>query len=211
MTEHEYALLNGVNRSRVGKIIGTLAAVVSALLVFLVLRAIDLAKSFGWNASLTPSVMSLIGAAVVFSALYAIFDRYAWKSRRLNALIRVPNLSGKWICTGETLAVNGTVEQQWNGIITIFQSWDKIKVSLQTSESSSSSISAALNFDETDGYRLLYHFRNDPKVGKPDLAPHHGFAEILFDKDVAYGSGEYFNGRGRFTFGRLTLERDDAN
>src|SRR5438270_11552934 len=55
--------------------------------------------------------------------------------------------------------------------------------------------------------RILYHYRNEPRIGEADLKSHRGFAEILFKPDLSGGSGEYFNGQGRFTFGRMHLIR----
>ena len=54
---------------------------------------------------------------------------------------------------------------------------------------------------------LLYHYQNDPKIGEPDLRAHRGFAEITFAKDLKSAEGEYFNGRGRNTSGRMRFTK----
>ena len=78
---------------------------------------------------------------------------------------------------------------------------------MKTSQSGSNSISAALVWDDIDGYVLLYHYQNDPKLGETELRAHRGFAEITFHKDLRSGEGEYFNGHGRNTFGRMRLTK----
>jgi len=205
--EHEYALLGGISRAKVGRYIGVIAASVSAGIVFLLLAAVDLAKRLGIPANLPPSVLSLVSAAAIWAALYWCFDRYAWRWSKLAILLRVPNLSGEWQCDGKTLTTDGTTKYEWTGNITIVQSWDRLRVRLKTKQSGSNSISAALVNDSVDGFVLLYHYVNDPRVDEPELRGHRGFAQLTFTKDLSSAEGEYFNGHGRSTFGTMKLTR----
>ncbi|MGO4319826.1 hypothetical protein AB4Z23_28420, partial [Agrobacterium sp. MCAB5] len=86
-------------------------------------------------------------------------------------------------------------------------SWDKIRIRLKTNTSASNSKSAALVKDEAEGWRVFYSYSNDPRIGETELSAHRGFAEIVFDKDLMAGDGEYFNGHGRYTFGTMKLEK----
>ena len=133
MSNHEYALLGGLNRAKVGRYLGTMAASVSAFIVFIMLSFSDIAKSLGLPTNLTPSLMSLIGAGAVFGVLYWIFNRYAWRWPLLNLAVKVPNLSGDWNCEGSTCNTDGSSSYQWNATVTIYQSWDKIRVKLKLS------------------------------------------------------------------------------
>jgi len=207
VAEHEYALLGGINRAKVGRYLSVLAASVSAGIVFVLLAVVDLAHRLGIPNNLPPSVLSLLGAGAVFGVLYWLFDRFAWNWPYLSSLIRVPDLSGKWLCDGRTINVDGSNGYEWHGTVTIVQSWDKIRVRLATGQSSSNSITAALISDEADGYRLLYNYRNDPKIGETHLKSHLGFADLVFAEDRTSAEGEYFNGHGRFTFGTMKLKR----
>lgn len=206
MIPHEYAILGGVNRSRVGRIIGSIAGGISSLLVFAILYFFDVAKGFGLNENIPPIAFSLISAAAVYAALYLFFSRIAWKWSYFPRLLRNPNLSGSYDVSGQTLDRSSKILHEWSGEMVISQSWDNIRVRLQTGQSRSHSIAAALHWDETDGYRLLYHYRNEPGIGNK-LAVHRGFSDILFSSDQKSASGEYFNGQGRFTFGRMTLTK----
>ncbi|RFB78660.1 Cap15 family cyclic dinucleotide receptor domain-containing protein [Methylovirgula sp. 4M-Z18] len=205
--EHEYTVLGGVSRVKVGRYLSLIAAGISASTVFVLLWAVDLAKRLGLPANLPPSILSLVGAGAVFTLLSWFLNRYAWKWTPLGQLLKVPDLSGEWMCQGETIASAGNPGGQWQAKITIVQSWDKIRVRLKTHQSGSNSESAALVCDEADGYRLFYSYRNYPKIGEADLASHRGFAEIIFDKNLRSADGEYFNGHGRYTFGTMKLQR----
>ena len=125
MFDHEYSLVGGMDRTKIGRYLTLIAASVSAGIVFVLLSAVDLAHRYGWNVTLTPSVMSLVGAAAVFGALYWIFDRFAWRWPFLNAAIKVPNLAGEWSCGGQTINPDGTPSYKWEATVTITQSWDK--------------------------------------------------------------------------------------
>lgn len=205
MRDHEYTLLGGQNRATIGRWVASLSALISGGLVFLLLSAVDLAKQFGLNVNLPPSILSLVGAGTIYALLYSVFDRHVWKWNRVAKLLRVPNLAGKWDCEGTPLSNDKAIP--WHGTMTIVQSWDKIYVHVSTDNSTSHSVAAALVFDTVEGYRLLYHYRSEPRLALNDMAPHHGFAELVFDLDEQAGSGEYFNGRGRNSFGTMKIAR----
>lgn len=207
MQEHEYALLGGFNRAKVGRYVGALAATISAGIVFVLLAFVNLAQRFGIPANLTPAVLALVGAGAVFSALYWIFERHIWRWSPVARLLRVPDLSGRWLCQGQTLNADGSPSYPWTAEVTIVQSWDKLRVRLKTPQSGSNSITAALIYDEADGYRLLYNYRNDPRINETALKSHLGFADLIFARDQQSAEGEFFNGHGRFTFGTMKLQR----
>lgn len=207
MRSHEYVLLDGVSRASIGRYITLAAAIVSAGLVFLVLQAIDLANRFGLNAHLTPSVMSLIGAFTVYAALYAIFNKTLWRMPWMGRFLKVPDLAGTWECSGTSLDEVGGAEHPWHGTVSIFQSWDRVRIRLDTVQSGSSSLVAALMQDEAGGYRLFYTYQNDPRGGQAELRSHLGYCDMSVDKDQQTASGEYFTGRGRQTFGRMQWRR----
>lgn len=207
MLNHEYALLGGVNRTRIGRWIAITSAAVSACILYIVLSVVDIAKAFGLPVNFAPSVLSLFSAGAIFSVLYWVFDRFLWRYPKMIGVLKVPDLSGDWSCVGQSISKEGKLSYNWEGTVTIVQTWDKIRVRLKTAQSGSNSITAAIIFDEADGYRLLYNYRNDPHIGEVELKSHSGFADILFDKDAKTASGEYFNGNGRFTFGTMHLKR----
>lgn len=205
--EHEYALLGGLNRAKVGRYLAIVAAAISSFVVFILLTLVDVAHSFGLQQNLPPVILSMVGAGAVYAVLYTLFDRYIWKMPRLSILLRVPNLGGTWHCEGQTINPDKTPGENWVGEVVIVQSWDKIRVRLMTDRSVSNSIAASVIFDEADGFRLMYNYQNEPKISEVELKGHRGFSEICFSKDCRTAVGEYFNGHGRFTFGTMHLNK----
>ena len=203
MRSHEYVLIDGVSRAHIGRYLGTAAALVSAACVFLALQVIGLAERYGLDAHLTPSVMSLIGAAAVYGVLYWLFNRFLWRMPPIAQALRIPDLTGAWQCIGTTLNERGDTVRTWSGDIAIAQSWDRLRIRLSTDDSGSSSRVAALMHDDAGGYRLFYTYENDPRNDRPELRHHMGFADMVISIDQQRASGEYFNGRGRVTFGRM--------
>jgi hypothetical protein len=209
--EHEYALLGGMNRAKVGRYLSLAAAGISAAVMLGLLTLWDAAKSLGVPPNVPPTVLSLLSAATIFTVLYWFLDRHAWRRAPVGGWLKAPDLSGTWTCEGTTLKVDGSAQFAWSGKLTIVQSWDKIRVRLKTDTSGSNSIAAALVCDEVEGFRLLYNYRNDPKVEHPELLSHRGFAELVFSHDRQSAEGEYFNGQGRFTFGIMKLTKDHSD
>jgi hypothetical protein len=204
--EHEYAVLGGYNRTHVGRWLTRAAALISGVTVFLVLSAVNLAKAWGLNVNLPPTALSLLGASAVYAVLYWLFDHYAWKFGPLSRFLKVPDISGRWLCEGTP--IEPAEANTWSGVVTVVQSWDRLRIHLETEQSTSDSIAAALQYDAAAGYHLMYHYRNQPRAAERALAPHHGFAELTFDRERRSASGDYFNGRGRNTFGIISWKRE---
>lgn len=204
---HEYALLDGVNRSTVGRYIFVVAAGLSSGLTALLIAAINwLEKHDYWQ---FPQVVSApLTAGVVYLGLYYCFRYWVWKWKWVAKLIHVPDLSGVWEVEGKTLNPKSGIDPAWVGKLTVSQDWDLIRVSLQTGASRSESIAAALQHDAHYGYHLLYTYRNEPKANSPtDMAEHRGAVHLTFSADLMTAEGDYFNGRGRYTFGVMSLKR----
>lgn len=202
--DHEYSVMGGANRAKVGRHLSFAASVVSGGLVFVILHVVDLAKKFGWNVNVPPTVLSLAGAGAVFGFLYWVLNKWAWKWYGVGTWLKVPVLSGTWDCEGKSLAADGTTRFDWRGEVKIAQSWDKLRIRLTTDTSGSNSISAALAHDSFDGVVLLYHYRNDPRPEAPELRTHTGCSVMTIATDLGSATGEYFTGRGRMTFGTMT-------
>lgn len=201
--EHEYAVMGGANRAKVGRFLSFAASTISGVLVFVLLYTFDLAKNLGWNVNVPPTLLSLVGAGAVFGFLYWILNKWAWKWPGVGFALKVPDISGTWDCAGTTLESDGSTKYEWQAEVAIVQSWDKLRIRLVTKTSGSSSISAALAHDSVDGFVLLYHYRNDPKAEAVGLASHAGCAVMTIAKDRKSATGDYFNGRGRITFGTM--------
>ena len=209
--EHEYSVLGGLNRAAIGRYLSIISALVASGIGVAVLWAVDLAKRLGWAEQVPPLVLWPLTAGMIYIGLYWWFDTRAWKQPTLAKLLKVPDLAGAWHCDGQTVNADKTPGFKWECEVTIVQSWDKLRVRLRTQQSGSNSIAAALVFDQADGFRLLYNYKNEPKIGEPELTAHRGSAELTFSHDLQSAEGEYFNGHGRFTFGTMRLTRSKSN
>ncbi|HFU2857729.1 TPA: hypothetical protein ACGQ50_001275 [Enterobacter cloacae] len=206
MKSHEYIVICGINRSKVGKILGGIASLLSAGLIYTVLLLLARFDIFSSESTIPPSVSSLLSAGAIYVVLYAWFDSSLWKRQKIARFLKIPDLSGEWDCIGEGRDKEGKT-YNWNALIKIAQTWDKVHIRMQTAQSGSDSVAASIIYDEGIGYRLIYNYRNDPKINEPELHSHMGFAEFTFNEDISSAEGEYFNGRGRNTFGTMSIKR----
>src|SRR5690606_13992575 len=103
--------------------------------------------------------------------------------------------------------VDDQSRRDWAGTISIAQSWDRLRIRLTTTQSGSDSLVAAVMHDEAGGYRLFYNYRNDARIDQRELNNHVGFCDMTISADQIRAEGDYFNGRGRSTYGRMTWSR----
>lgn len=157
---------------------------------------------------LVSSSVSAIPVLAMFTAIYFAFDKWLWRFGSLRSLLLVPDLNGRWTCSGTTnLSSGSTVQSEWSGIVTIVQSWSRIQIHLKTANSASKSIAASVFHEPGIGYRLLYQYANVPHGDRLDLQKHSGFAELLFAESCNDAEGYYFTDRSRQTTGVMKIER----
>ncbi|WP_411910250.1 Cap15 family cyclic dinucleotide receptor domain-containing protein [Agrobacterium vitis] len=202
MTNHEYSVV-GHSRSSIGRYLAILAAALASAFSATGLLWLQFSSHLGlppWT-----QVLAIpISGSVIYAFVHFGFDRWGWK-----VFFRVtgfPNLDGKWTCDGRTFDSNGNITYNWRGEVTITQSWEKIRVYLRTSQSSSYSVSAAILSNGGGRWMLMYSYRNEPRAGEP-INPHLGYCEISFEPGCNRGEGDYFTARGRATLGQMTFER----
>ncbi|WP_432200176.1 hypothetical protein ACRAQ7_11025 [Erythrobacter sp. W53] len=209
--DHEYAIVNGPNRSSIGRWIYLGASVLSAILVLILLSLIDLAEATGLNANIPPTVFAVVSAGAVYGAIYFFFVKYIWKWSVVQKLLNVPNLSGRWDCFAVSSYKTDEYPDglEWQATVDISQTLDKISVILRAVRSGSESVSAAVIPLGNGEYKLLYNYKNDPTQFEEGLNAHHGFVELLISNDLKSANGMYFTGRGRVTHGTMTWERNE--
>ena len=203
--DHEYSVI-GHSRASVGRHLGTVAAALASGAVLLFGFLVGLADWLGLP-DIPPIVLWPITAGVTFSAVHWAFNRYVWRWSRVLAWLRIPDLNGEWKVVGKSLNMEKDILHEWKGVITITQTWEKIWVNLRTGQSASNSEAAALIREPAGSFRLMYRYRNEPKIDEVDLSAHVGFAELLFASNLGSAEGDYFNSKGRYTFGTMRLTR----
>jgi hypothetical protein len=152
--------------------------------------------------------LSSISAFMVFGAVFWFFNQYLWKFRHIRKFLLMPDLNGKWECTGTTMIKEGQeTNHAWKAEIDITQSWSKIIIRLKTNNSLSRSTSASVTRLEGQGFKVLYHYQNDPTCINDTLHKHDGATEIIFNQDCTEGEGHYFTDQHRSTVGSLEIRK----
>ena len=193
---HDYAIF-GHSRATIGRWLGVSSIIftgfISSLLVWLY-QATQI-EAFA-TAVITP--------AIVYFSLHYLFNKFAWKL----PIFSIPDISGIWSVTGHTLNEDGTDKYRWDAEIDIEQTWEKICITLKTSQSESESYTATLGkrSGTKGGWILHYSYSNNPNADQfHELQSHKGYCELIFNKDLTQGIAAYFNSNGRRTFGKMVL------
>ncbi|QTT88509.1 pancortin-3 [Pseudomonas chlororaphis] len=204
LQDHEYSVI-GHRRSTIGRYLGMLATIVVSFLPAIGIGLSDALAKFGLPEWGKYFIVIPITASLTYTAIHWFFNKYGW--RPLSFFAQIPNISGPWHCVGQTINDDGTVAHDWDADLTISQTWEKIRVKLETKSSISHSLSVAL-IPEPDGcWMLMYSYKNEPKVGNKNLNSHQGYSEMRFSKGLKAAQGEYFTAKGRGTVGTMSFTR----
>ncbi|MEH2318471.1 Cap15 family CBASS effector [Nostoc sp.] len=188
-----------------------LAAIAVAASLFLSSSLKALSWEVPWWVD-APSVMGFYGL------LYQGFDRFLWyQNIGLITFSAIPNVQGTWVGVIHSSYGGGTVVP---GIILyVRQSWSQINIRIVTEKSSSYSIMAAVNTQESSEPSLKYEYMNEPSaLAEETMQSHRGTANLRLSPDSNTLQGDYFSGRGRQNIGtmefklisRELLPRDEA-
>lgn len=195
---HDYAVF-GHDRASIGRWLGFAAIAVAGGIAQILAMASNLT-------GLDAFTKATITTGLVYFALHWLFNKWIWKV----PFFEIPNISGKWKVTGQTLNDEGAITFEWDGIIGIEQTWKCILIHLKTEMSQSQSYTATLSrrYGPTGGWLLSYSYKSEPELEQSHvLNSHKGYCEIEFDKELKYGKASYFNSSGRRTFGIISLEK----
>jgi predicted pore-forming effector associated with SMODS systems len=208
MQPHEYSVI-GLDRTSIGRYLSTAAGLMASVTAILITLGFDLAKRLGLSDDGSSLAVFPINATAFYFLGHLAFNKWIWRHKFVQAILGVPDLDGEWDCQGRTKDNDGTVTYEWNATVTITQTWEKIRVYLNTGQSSSRSKSASLVKEPGRGYVLMYSYQNEPRIGEPELRAHVGYCELQLSEDLKVAEGDYFNNKGRITFGRMKLVRKE--
>ncbi len=177
-----------------------LAAVAIALAWMLSRSLAAIQLSLPWWVD-APSSMGFYGA------FYALFDRRLWRSRFLRklGLVRVPNLAGRW--RGYLTSSFDEHVQHLDVQVQIFQTWTQISIVLSTATSQSRSCVAVIQAVDPDSIALIYQYENQPQASAPKTMHMHYGTAMLRISNGSLLTGDYYAGRDRGTFGRISCRR----
>jgi hypothetical protein len=150
---------------------------------------------------------------VFYGLFYVIFDQLIWKLPPLRwfGITKVPNLSGRWHGKAEpapTPGISQGLTAAKDITLTIRQTWSELRVTAQTEQSKSESLSGVIVV--ADEVSMGYEFRNEPSAPAPlTMQAHRGFARLTLNAAQTVLEGEYFSGRGRQTIGTIRVTRSN--
>jgi len=151
-----------------------------------------------------PSVLGFFGL------LYKLVDCYLWKIPILQKIgfFKTPDLNGKWITYINSS--HDDYSQNISANVTIKQTWTRIVICLNGSQSSSTSRIASILVENSGQTLLSYEYMNQPNSNAPNtMHIHFGFTRLILSDDKRILSGDYYNGRGRANCGTLRLEKEN--
>lgn len=165
-------------------------------------------------------VVMPITFSCIFGLLFMIVDKYIWKCHIINRLLKIPNLSGRWKCAGESFKkssselqekgiINIDPQYNWEADINIIQTWTNICIILTTKQSGSKSFMAQIEIIDRSYCQLIYTYANMTSAGADtDMRNHEGICRICFTENLTSGNGEYFtNPKDRLSYGTMKWTR----
>jgi hypothetical protein len=142
-----------------------------------------------------------------YGALYALFDRHLWGHplMRKLGLVKTPNLMGCW--RGYLTSSFDNHAMRHDLSVEIFQSWTQISIYLSTATSISRSCVAVIQVSDPEGVALIYQYENQPFADATRTMHMHYGTAMLRMSDRSRLTGDYYAGRDRGTFGRITCRK----
>lgn len=141
-----------------------------------------------------------------YGIFYWMFSNYLWKNPILRGLgvVKTPNWNGEY--TGKLHTSFDDFEKDINFKIIICQEWDKIQLTASTETSTSYSVIASFLIQDCIEPILSYTYQSEPQSDADQTMNMH-FGMGKMKKEGTNLKGEYFNGRGRNTWGSFVLVR----
>ncbi len=133
---------------------------------------------------------NFLEAAVIFSLLSFVFERWIWKLPPVRFFHRIPDLNGHW--EGELFSSYS--EEAIHMDLDIVQTWSEISFRASFPKSTSSSNTAAIHMEDSRGISIYFGFHNDSTDITSGMQSYDGYNILtLDDKDTL--SARYFNNR----------------
>ena len=146
------------------------------------------------------------GVFGLYVLFYDLFDKFLWKIFRKINVIKVPDLNGTW--KGYVTSSFNEHAAKHEANMKISQQWSEISIALDTGNSRSHSLSAAIITKGPSSPVLTYEYLNEPKANaKATMHTHRGTARLTIDVSSNSLEGEYYTGRDRTNFGTLKFQR----
>lgn len=120
--------------------------------------------------------------------LYVIYEKFIWK---FNPLESIPVLKKRY-----NVEINSSFDnKKYKGTAEVKQTKSKVQIKIKTKESQSVSIMSEI-INDSGQLRLIYSYRNEPKINLRDSSKiHYGTTILYLNKNTDTLEGEYFTDR----------------
>lgn len=162
-----------------------------------------------------------VPAFTIFTGIYLLFDRQAWRWPVIRGFVAQPDLNGSWRGTLESSFADENVDQAPETAepdggdeefpqITITQTWSSIELVLETEQSISHSTSATFRTNKSFPELVLTYVNKPKGETATELNMHEG-TNVLRVTDGDDGrlalEGEYYTDEQRNNHGLMSFER----
>lgn len=147
---------------------------------------------------------------MIYGVCFFLFNTLIWKMPLLHQfnIIKTPNLNGTWKAKGESDGDDNS--KPFEGEYRIQQDWTQFSIIGETATSKSASTSATMFVSVATDKSVTFTYRNQPKHNKEAVSTmqrHEGTMTMTLSADGQKLIGEYYNGRGRHTYGSVELTK----
>jgi hypothetical protein len=149
--------------------------------------------TINWNDFKMP-----VGTSIFFELLFYLLDKFLWKIKPINHLLKIPNLNGDW--SGKNKKTTGEIVCFK---IKITQTWHEIDIIVETERTKSHMQCAHFEVDNKNYKELMYTYKLEPLIGHDDYGEGCCRVEI---KDQNTLIGNYFS--SRYRGGNFTVTRN---
>jgi hypothetical protein len=153
-----------------------------------------------------PSWVPVPSVFAVYGAFYWLFDKFLWKWSLLNKVLSTPNLNGTWTMLMKSSRDNYSTE--YEGTLTITQTWTKIYLFLDGEKATGKSIMAGIEVQTSSLFTLKWEYLSQRK---PEFAEneymHHGMTRAMIKPGISplTLNGDYYADRSRHSSGPVTI------
>lgn len=158
---------------------------------------------------------------VLFTILYFIFNKYAWRWPIVHRFVAQPDLRGSWTGTLETSYQNDSDENtKTDGgnkqlpRIDIKQTWSHIEIVLETKNSISNSTSTTFRTNKAFPELVLTYVNKPKREPATDLNMHEGTNILRVtsgEEDQMILEGEYYTDEKRNNHGRMRFTQENVS
>lgn len=153
-----------------------------------------------------------VSGFLVFTVLWWLFSKFIWKIPFVQIILNIPNFTGAWKCAGTGRKYeDSSYTNEWEGTVTIEQTFDKILISQRTSKSTSHSTSVFGDLEKRSAneYVLTYMYENEPFSQEEGLHRHMGFCRLVFNTKDQTVIGNYYTDTDRGSYGKMMLTKSE--